>query len=125
MFEIETIPNIALLRYNSSRKIHDRFILKCLICDNVMDDFGMKCSKCFRSSCISCIKLILNQIKTSDYDQWCHVVNRYISDMIVPSNFIGHCYEINYFSKGSMSIQDVSSKKIRWWVVSSTIDAIN
>ena len=77
---------------------------KCLICVCSINEYGLKCSRCYRSTCRSCLKLILEKINKKDYDQWCHVVNTYINNTKIPYNFIGHCCEINHFSKGLLPI---------------------
>ena len=35
---------------------------KCLICGFLIKEYGLKCSKCYRSTCMSCLKLILDKI---------------------------------------------------------------
>ena len=65
--------------------------------------------------------MILDNISTNDYDQWCDVVNIYINDMILPLNFISHCCEIEHFSKGLMPIQDISSNFFVGWVFLSQL----
>ena len=54
---------------------------KCLICVCLINEYRLKCSRCYRSTCMSCLKLILDKIYKKDYDQWCHVVNTYINDI--------------------------------------------
>ena len=87
------------------------FDFKCLIFDSSMCVEKLKCAKCFRSSCIICLKLIIDQIKKEDYDPWCYIVKLFINEKIIPFNFIGHCCEISNSMQGLKSTSNKSGKK--------------
>ena len=65
-----------------------------MLFEYVSSQHGLTCSKCKSFSCSFCLAMIIERAtKERLHDQWSQIVNRFLVDGIIPSNFIGHCCE--------------------------------